>query len=553
MVPVTASKALEQPTTLRTLLRFLAWMIQTDPPRAIATLSLKLFTALLPAASVWIIRALFDRSLDVYQGRLPVTSMLVWVGLWALLAYLGRIIQVWAYTLLLERLKQEMEDRLLAQLQQKVRRLRLEVFERADFHDLLHRAQEAATPGFFLNLLGEINTMITGTLTVVSVALVVGYWDPILLVAIVLVALPPPLAQVKQGKDAFLLKRQQTQPERLRTYLGQILSQRAAAKEVRVFNLSPILLQWWEYLYWGVADRLFKQRQWQTLVGGILSAFSLLGLAAGIGWSAWAVAGGALSAGQFAAMMVALREVRNGVDQVVRRFGYLANRLLNIADLFAYLDLGPQNPTKGEPVEQLGQIPISLKDLSFSYPQADQPALEAISFTVQPGERVALVGANGSGKTTLIKVLLGLFRPTQGAVFFGNLDLERANREQVWDQAAAVFQDYTRFAFTLGENIGFGRAEHMDNQEAIARAAHQGGPPASPSSCRKATKPTSPGSFRAAGNFRAASGSASRSPGGSCATPPWSCSTSPPPPSTPRPRPRYFGVSSPFRAGAPPL
>jgi len=460
---------------MRTLLRFLVWMVQTDPVRGIASLCLEFSAGLLPAALVWIVRSLFDRSLDVYEGRLPVTAMLGWIGLWAAVTLAENGIRTWSRTILLERLKQEMEDRLLEQLHIKAAALRLEVFERADFHDVLRRAQEAATPGFFLNILYEVYTLITGTVTAISVAIVVGLWSPILLVAIVLVSLPPPIARTIQGQHRFYLKREQTERERLRAYLERILTAREAAKEARVFRLGPVLLAWWDHLYWQVADRIYRQRRRHYAAGAGLSALSLLGLTAGIGWSAWAVARGALSAGQFAAMMVALREVRNGVDRVVSRFGFLGNRLLNIADLFIYLDLGPERPATGEPVGAIDRAAITAEDLSFRYPQAEDAALDGISFTIEPGERVALVGANGSGKTTLVKVLLGLFDPTGGQVRYDLLASGRIVRDGLWDQSAAVFQDYTRFAFSLGENIGFGRAERMHVQDEVESAARQGG------------------------------------------------------------------------------
>ena len=257
--------------------------------------------------------------------------------------------------------------------------------------------------------------------------------------------------------------------------MERILTERAAAKEVRVFNLGSALLGWWEHLYWQVADRLFQQKRSQSLVNVLLSTFSLAGLAAGIGWSAWAVAHGGLSPGQFAAMMVALQQVSTHVDLVFFRSGYLANRLLYIADLFTYLDLGPEEPKDGVPIDNVGEVPIAAAGLSFRYPQAEYPAIDDISFTIQPGERVALVGANGSGKTTLVKVLLGLFHPTEGKVLYGDVDLNRVDRNGLWDQSAAVFQDYTRFAFSLGENIGLGRTERMGDQAAVEHAAHQGG------------------------------------------------------------------------------
>ena len=375
MVPVVSQDAkAARPPTMRTLLRFLKWMIQTDPRYSIVLLVLQFATGLLPAASVWVVRALFDRSLAVYEGHLPVTDMLVWIALWVVLALAHVVFRLELFSLLVERLKQEMEDRLLTQLQRKASVLRLETFERADFHDVLRRAQEAASPGFFLNLIGEIHTIITGTLTVASVALVVGLWNPLLLIAIALVSVPPPLARILQEKNTFLLKREQTQRERLRAYLERILTERAAAKEVRVFNLGAALLGWWEHLYWQVADRLFRQRRSQSLVNILLSAFSLAGLAAGIGWSAWAVAHGGLSPGQFAAMMVALQQVCTHVDLVFWRFGYLGNRLLYIADLFTYLDLGPEDPKGGEPIDRVGEVSIAVSSLSFRYPQAERPA-----------------------------------------------------------------------------------------------------------------------------------------------------------------------------------
>ena len=475
MVPVAPDPIFERPPGPRTFLRFLGWMIRIDPWRATASLTLQFTAGLLPAATVWALRGLFDRGLDVYEGRLPADAMLPWLALWAAVTLAETGIQQWSRTILLERLKQEMEDRLLEQLQVKSRSLRLEVFERADLHDLLGRARQTANPGFFLNVLSATYAIITGALTVVSVAVVVGLWDPLLLLAIVLVSLPEPLAGMVHNIHHFHLHREQTQAQRLRGYLEGTLTGRDAAKEVRVFGLGPALIGWWEHLYWRVADLLYRQRRRHYAIGGALSAFSLAALGAAVGWSAWTVLEGGLSAGQFAAMIVALRQVRLGVARLLNRMAFLAVRLLNIADLFIYLDLGPEEPPQGKDIGALARTPIATRGLSFQYPQADRPALEEITCTIRPGERVALVGANGAGKTTLVKILLGLFRPTAGELRYGGLDAEQVDRDRFRDQSAAVFQDYTRFAFTLGENIGFGRSERMGERSEIEHAARQGG------------------------------------------------------------------------------
>ncbi len=475
MVQVETDPVKRRPRGLRTLIRFLGWMIRIDPWRSVLSLLLEFTSGMLPAATVWVVRELFDHSVGVYEGRIPVNSMLPWLAGWASVTLAEIGLRTWSRTILLERLKQEMEDRLLEQLQIKSRSLRLDVFERADFHDLIRRAQVAATPGFFLNLLGAIYRILTGGLTVVSVGIVVGFWDPYLLVAILLVSLPPPLAGLYHNVHEFYLERRQTQAQRLRAYLERILTEREDAKEVRVFRLGSVLAGWWDHLYWQVADPLYRQRRKHHATGGCLSAVSLSAFAGAVGWSAWAVLGGGLSAGQFAAMLVALRQARTGVDHLVNRMSFLAIQLMNVADLFIYLDLGPEDPPGGAIIASLKTKAITTKDLSFRYPQAERHALRGVNLAVRPGERVALVGANGSGKTTLVKVLLGLFHPTAGKLNYGDLPANRTNRDAYWDRSTGVFQDYTRFAFTLGENIGFGRWERMREPGEIERAARRGG------------------------------------------------------------------------------
>ncbi len=475
MVPVEPDPILKRPRGPRTLFRFLGWMIRIDPQRVIVALTLEFTVGVLPAATVWVVRELVDRGVGVYEGELPVNSMLPWLVLWAAVSVAENGIMAWSRVILLERVKQELEDRLLEQLQVKSRSLHLEVFERADFHDLLRRAQEAATPGFFLNLFGEIRSIFAGTVTAVSVAIVVGLWNPVLLLAVVLVSLPPPLMSLIHDRGRFYTFRRATQAQRLQGYLESTLTERDAAKEVRVFRLGPNLAAWWDHLYWQAADSLYRQRRRHHATGGCLSAVSLVAFAGAVGWSAWAVLAGGLSAGQFAAMLVALRQVRTGADHLVNRMSFLAIQLLNIADLFIYLDLGPEEPPGGANIATLKGKAITTKALSFRYPQTERHAINDVTMAIRPGERVALVGENGSGKTTLVKVLLGLFRPTAGDLNYGNLPGNLTNRDEVWNRCTAVFQDYTRFAFTLGENIGFGHWKRMREPGEIERAAQRGG------------------------------------------------------------------------------
>ncbi len=116
---------------------------------------------------------------------------------------------------------------------------------------------------------------------------------------------------------------------------------------------------------------------------------------------------------------------------------------------------------------------VEFRDVSFSYPDQTTPSLRNISFSVKPGERVAILGRIGSGKTTLEKLILGLYRPTEGAVLVDGIDLRQLDPAELRRQIGYVQQDVMLFYGTLKENITMGApmAEHED----IVRAAETGG------------------------------------------------------------------------------
>jgi len=115
------------------------------------------------------------------------------------------------------------------------------------------------------------------------------------------------------------------------------------------------------------------------------------------------------------------------------------------------------------------------ENVGFGYPGSDRLVLRGVSLHIRAGERLALVGENGAGKTTLAKLLLGLYRPTEGRVLVDGVDLTHLD-PQVWRRhAAAVFQDFQQYHLTVRENIVFGDLDQRDDEEAIRQAARLSG------------------------------------------------------------------------------
>lgn len=112
---------------------------------------------------------------------------------------------------------------------------------------------------------------------------------------------------------------------------------------------------------------------------------------------------------------------------------------------------------------------VRFEDVTVRYPGRDEAALDGVSLTVAPGERVALVGPSGAGKSTLVNVLLGLVAPTSGRVLAGGVDLAAADAECWRRQLAWVPQRPHLFARTVAENIRLGRPGATDDE--VVRAA----------------------------------------------------------------------------------
>lgn len=98
-------------------------------------------------------------------------------------------------------------------------------------------------------------------------------------------------------------------------------------------------------------------------------------------------------------------------------------------------------------------LAIELRDVSFTYPDADKPSLSHVSLTIRPGERIALVGMNGAGKTTLVKLLCGLYPPDEGEILVSGVPLQRIRPESWRQLVATVFQDVILLPLTVAQTV----------------------------------------------------------------------------------------------------
>jgi ATP-binding cassette subfamily C protein LapB len=116
---------------------------------------------------------------------------------------------------------------------------------------------------------------------------------------------------------------------------------------------------------------------------------------------------------------------------------------------------------------------IELDNVTFHYPESDVPSLNQVSMTIEPGEKVAIIGRIGSGKTTLERLIMGLYKPTQGHVRIDDTDIDQLHHVDVRRNIGCVPQDITLFFGSIRDNITLGQTL-VDDRE-VVEAAHKAG------------------------------------------------------------------------------
>ena len=209
---------------------------------------------------------------------------------------------------------------------------------------------------------------------------------------------------------------------------------------------------------------------WETGFGGLGGVLQLAVLI----WAGKLIINGSLAIGFIVTIKNLMDNLSGSLQSVMVSISQVGDDLLNAKDYFAYLDL-PEEEDGSVRIVPNYPLKIEFRDVSFTYPLAEAPAISQVSIVIEPGEGVALVGENGSGKTTLIKLLLGLYEPDSGEILVNGHNLRDVNKASYYKMLGALFQDFAHYDFaTLEENIWYGdisrKPREDDFREVIERA-----------------------------------------------------------------------------------
>lgn len=453
--------------------RALRLLWTTAPGLALAFAFLSVFTGLLPAAVAWTGKLIVDGVVaaidgDVAARQVVVRWLLVELALVVALAGAQRALVV-AGSLLRAVLGHRVNEMIL----EKALSLHLEHFEDPETYDRLTRSRREASfrP---VSLAQRIFQLVQAAVTLTGYGALLVTFSPWAVALLVVLAFPSFVVAVKFNKEAFRLYNWHTPERRRQVYLESVMARLDYAKEVALNGLGPHLLARYREIFHRVFDddrRLALRRGAWAFVLGIVSS---LGFYAVFAWIVLETMAGKLTLGQMTMYLAVFKQGQGTFAGALENLSALYGDNLYVSNLYEFLEV-PVPAWDGTATE--GPSPgdgVRFEGVRFSYPGSEEEALAGVDLHVPPGQKLAIVGDNGSGKTTLIKLLTRLYDPTQGRVLLDGLDLKDWDVAAVRRRFAVIFQDFARYQFVAGENIGAGDVEAFEDREAWQRAARRG-------------------------------------------------------------------------------
>lgn len=455
-------------TNLPTVFKML-W--EAAPAMISASLFFRVIAALLPFGMLVVTKRIIDSIVNVSSHH---TALPVWFW-WLLGAEFAMASLAIVLARLIEYCENRLNERYITHVNTRIMRhastLDLSSFEDPLFYDSLERARvQGADRVGMIQESGQMLQQVIGTATLAAGIFLISPW---MLFALVACVIPGFLAETNFAFENYSLSVHQTPWRRELEYLRLLGTSKESAKEQKLFALGQFFVERYDTISHQIHKENITMGRRKLVIGTALSLIGTVGYYATYAFGIYEAVTGKLSLGTLTFLAGALLAVNTNIQGIFTIFSRLADHALFLGDLIQFFSVVPKIASRPDAIP--GPRPIQagfeFRDVCFSYPRKSRPVLENVNFRLEPGERIALVGANGQGKTTIVKLLTRLYDVTSGQILLDGVDIRDYKIEDLWKNIGVIFQDFMRYEMTASDNIAVGRIEERDNKFHIRAAA----------------------------------------------------------------------------------
>jgi len=461
----------ERMDALRYVPQLLAMVWDTHRGFTVAMAVLRLVRAFVPIVTLWIGKLIIDGVVSAQRNGGTWRSVGGLVAIELGIVIVGELLAR-ASSLVESLLGDLFSNRISVRLMQHAATLDLAQFEDPEFYDHLERArrQTVGRIGLIAQLLG----LAQDALTLITLSAALLAFSPWLMVLLVIAIVPSFLGETRFAAMEYSLLFRWTPERRQLDYLRWVGASDDTAKEVQLFGLA----EWLTERYRALSDRWYAENRKlatrKAVVSSVLSFIGTIGYyAAYIVIIARAIAG-SITLGSLTFLAASFSRGRDLIQRLLLGASAIYEQGLYLRDLFLFFEMKPtiSSPPGAPPVPRPIRRGFVFENVGFKYAGSERWAVRHVSFTLGPGERIALVGENGAGKTTLTKLLARLYDPTEGRILLDGVDLREYDLTSLRREIGVIFQDFVRYDMRFDENVGVGEIEsvrgYLDNGASAA-------------------------------------------------------------------------------------
>jgi ATP-binding cassette, subfamily B, bacterial len=424
---------------------------ETHRGYALTMIVLRVARAFIPVATFWIGKLIIDGVIAARAGNGTLAALWRYIAMELAIVATGEIMA--RVSALVESLLSDLfSNKMSVRLMEHAATLDLAQFENPDFYDHLERARRQTV--------GRIALLTQLTL---AGALVVN--SPWLLVLLVIAIVPSFLGETHYASLGYSLLFRWTPERRQLDYLRYVGASDETAKEVHMFGLAGWLTRKYDELSQRFYDENKKLSIRRAIVSTLLSFLGTLGYYAAYVIILLSAVRGQITVGTLTFLAASFGRGRDVIQSILMSASGVYEQALYLRDLFEFFEMKPtisgrvNAPSVPDPVRE-GFI---FENVGFQYPGSEERwAVRGLNFTLNPGERIALVGENGAGKTTVTKLLARLYDPSEGRILLDGRDLREYDLASVRSTIGVIFQDFVRYDMRFDENIGVGEINAVE-------------------------------------------------------------------------------------------
>ena len=347
----------------------------------------------------------------------------------------------------------------------KIKNLDLKCYEDENFFNQYPRALnelDSRAYGVFESVVSLLRYIIY-----ISVLSSIIIWiDPFLLFIAVFCAIVSVVSNKIIAKKQYTYHNSLTPSQRGCEYCKRVLYVPEYAKETRFFPITRLIKNRYEN-YVNERIRILKSGGKKlticSIIPEVITTLLLHGVV--VAYLVMRISKGSLTPGDFVALLLATSQFSYQLAGFGNQLNSFYTNSLYIDNINNIFDYQPEVESRIGEIEECGMIEqIKFKNVSFSYDPGAKLVLDKINFTINRGEKIAIVGLNGSGKSTLIKLLLNLYKPTDGIIEQDGIDIMKISTDEYRSKFGVIFQDFHSFSFSVIENILFAPTENIDKE-----------------------------------------------------------------------------------------